>query len=449
MPVLHFVSSAPPASSAKSKLSHLTRTPSTNTAANILLNTFERINQDFTKALSSTHSRNMAPSKHGRSKTLGAGDSRHGRKHLQNGTQACMTLLPVRDHKEPGQGTIPTHRAPNSGWSRGLNTDQSKRKNHSPQPQTEARLMMLPVRSHKEPGQTTHRTGEPERIRRPSPSTHKPLARSNSDSHALRPSKQAAVQTEARMTMMSVRPHQDTARSVPRRSEAPSKPKGFSLFGGRGATKAKTNAPLNNKTDLDTRQPVTRHKANGRGKLQANKKSLWQSLFGPKSPRSPAPTTRLNRAATIGGESHRRKGFSNGARSCDGPDNVIYEERKPRQIVDHSTRGDSRYTQAPSTTRGFSRHVDSMNLHANPGRRPLRRASTSYGDPSSTGWYVDGSDLDDGVYHLVEDDTSRDPQTIAYDSGSSHDPTMRYPHSDDGKSSTFGLFRSKSHRNGR
>ena len=235
----------------------------------------------------------MAPSKRGRSKTLGAGDSRQGGKYLQNGTEARMTLLPVRDHKEPGKST--THRAPDSSRRQGFNTDQNKTKNHhqadsralalrpvAPQPQTEARVTMLPVRSHKEPGQTTHRTGESEQARRPSTHTKKTRARSNSDSRALathgKPSKPAVAQTEARMTMMPVRPHKDTTRRVPRGSEAPSKSKGFSLFGGHGTTNPKTNATFNNKPELDTRQPVTRHNTNGTGKSQANKKSLWQLL---------------------------------------------------------------------------------------------------------------------------------------------------------------------------
>ena len=87
-----------------------------------------------------------------------------------------------------------------------------------------------------------------------------------------------------------------------------------------------------------------------------------------------------------------------------------------------------------------------MNLDANRGGRPLRRAATSYGEPSSTGWYLDGSDLDDGVYYLAEDPPSRDPQTIAYDGGSSYGPRTMYHGGDDSKSNMFGLFRTKSHR---
>lgn len=258
------------------------------------------------------------------------------------------------------------------------------------------------------------------------------------------------------MTMMPVRSHKETPHRVPRGSEAPSKSKGFSLFGGRGTTNAKMNGTFNNKSELDThtRQPVTRHNTNGIGRSEANKESLWQSLFRPKSSRHPAPTTTLNRSATTGGGLHRRPGSSHGRRSSDGLDSVIYEERKPRQTADYLTTGDSRYTQAPSTTRGFMGHVDSMNLDANRRGRPLRRADTSYAEPSSTGWYIDGSDLEDGVYRLVEEDTSRDPQSFAYEGStgssygpSSYGPTMRYcDDDDDDDDSQSSMFRSNSHR---
>lgn len=72
--------------------------------------------------------------------------------------------------------------------------------------QTQARMTMMPVRGHKEPGKTAHRKAEVARA------TPKRRARSNSDPHA--------PATEAHLTMMPVRDHQEPGQAVHAKAKA-------------------------------------------------------------------------------------------------------------------------------------------------------------------------------------------------------------------------------------
>lgn len=85
--------------------------------------------------------------------------------------------------------------------------------------QTQARMTMMPVRDHKEPGKNAHRKAEVARA------TPKGRGRSNSDPHARathrKPLRPAAARTEAHLTMMPVRDHKESGRPV----HAKAKPK--------------------------------------------------------------------------------------------------------------------------------------------------------------------------------------------------------------------------------
>lgn len=210
----------------------------------------------------------MSPPNRGRAHTTEDGNAR---KRLPIESEAHYTLMPVRDHKEPGH---PICRVSKPSQARDLTTDASK---------------------NKVPGQIAGKA-EAAKPREPGISNLKARGRANTVANTPttpgKPARHPVPLTEAIFTLMPVRDHKEPGQAAHRKAEVVLKPKG------RPEKHAASHRPLIEKAP--------------------KKPGFWKSLFGHNpSPPAPNPPPKLGRASTVSKAPRARHEKSKHRRSLD------------------------------------------------------------------------------------------------------------------------------------